>query len=216
MRLSLLVFALWVSALAPSSAQLSERPGNSGDNPIDRPRDLSGLSIKNPRTRIVHTTDATLRGGSMWLQKHDPWLAYAWGRSLFQREFRAQDGVFGEAGKLDGARLPDGATHIASRGHVSSCAVCHNTPYRDGGAGSTIAKNGGSGRNTPHLFGGGLVEMIGQQLQLQILELGDDNRDGWISFEEAKGKRCRIVPRPGTKALDFGRFDDRDRDGDRI
>lgn len=207
------IAALLTLLAAAAPAQLSERPGNSGDNPIDRPRDLSGHSIKNPRLRIVHTADASLPGGSMWLQQRDPWLAYAWGRSLFQREFRAQDGVFGEAGKLDGARLPDGATHIASRGHVNSCAVCHNSPYRDAGAGSTIAKNGGSGRNTPHLFGAGLTEMIGQQLRLQILEIGDDNRDGWISLAEARGKRCRIAPQPGAPALDFGRFDDRDRDG---
>ena len=45
------------SAAARSSAQLGERPGNSLDNPIDTPRDLSGLSIKNPRVRVVHTTD---------------------------------------------------------------------------------------------------------------------------------------------------------------
>src|SRR5437764_1330710 len=55
-------------------AQLSERPGNSLDNPVDVPRDLSGLSIKNPRTRVVHTTDPHKEGGSMYLQQIDPWL----------------------------------------------------------------------------------------------------------------------------------------------
>src|ERR671921_874512 len=68
--------------------QLAERPGNSMDDPIDRPRDLSGLSIKNPRVRVVHTTDPKLEGGSMYLQQVDPWLGYQWGRSLTQRNFR--------------------------------------------------------------------------------------------------------------------------------
>ena len=35
--------------------------------PIDVPRDLSGLSIKNPRIRVVHTTDPAHEGGSMYL-----------------------------------------------------------------------------------------------------------------------------------------------------
>jgi len=171
-------------------AQQTERPGNSLDNPIDTPRDLSGLSLKNPRCRVVHTTDPAKEGGSMYLQLVDPWLGYQWGRSLTQRSFRQRDGVFGQAGKLDGLLLADGFTRMMDRGHVSSCGACHNVPYRDAGAGMTIPKNGGSGRNTPHMFGGGLVEMIGLQMRLQALAIADTNRDGWISKEEARGKRC--------------------------
>jgi hypothetical protein len=195
-------------------AQLGERPGNSTDNPIDSPHDLSGLSVKNPRIRIVHTTDPLKRGGSMYLQQVDPFLGYKWGWSLTQREFRERDGVFGDAGKLDGLLLPDGASKMMSRSHVSSCGMCHNTPYRDGGAGATIAKNGGDGRNTPHMYGGGLVEMIGQQIRLMAMAIADTNRDGWISFEEAKGKRCiiRNLPEgtPGSVAIDLGSFEDLD------
>src|SRR5438552_2316950 len=87
-------------------AQQTERPGNSQDNPIDVPRDLSGLSIKNPRIRVVHTDDPGKEGGSMYLQQVDPWLGYQWGRSLSQRNFRERDGVYGDAGKLDGIVLP--------------------------------------------------------------------------------------------------------------
>src|SRR6516162_6362974 len=150
----------------PVAAQLGERPGNSLDNPIDTPRDLSGLSIKIPRIRVVHTTDPHKPGGSMYLQQADPFLGYKWGWSLTQREFRERDGVYGDAGKLDGLLLADGVSKMMSRGHVNSCAICHNTPYRDGGAGATMAKNGGEGRNTPHMFGAGLTEMIGQHLRL--------------------------------------------------
>src|SRR6516225_3190201 len=173
--------------------QLSERPGNSLDNPVDTPRDLSGLSIKNPRIRVVHTTDPSKAGGSMYLQQVDPFLGYKWGWSMTQREFRERDGVYGDSGKLDGLLLPDGASKMMSRSHVNSCGICHNTPYRDGGAGATMPKNGGDGRNTPHMFGAGLVEMIGQEIRLQALALADTNRDGWISLEEAKGKRCVIT-----------------------
>src|SRR5438552_2124441 len=177
-------------------AQQSERPGTSTDHPIDMPRDLSGFSLKNPRVRVVHTTDSKLAGGSLYLQQVDPWLGYQWGRSLFQRNFRDRDGVYGDAGKLDGLLLPDGVSKMMDRSHVSSCGACHNVPYRDGGAGMTIAKNGGSGRNTPHLFGSGLIEMIGLQMRLQALAIADSNRDGWISLEEAKGKRCILSNLP--------------------
>lgn len=199
-------------------AQLSERPGNSLDNPIDSPRDLSGLSVKNPRIRVVHTTDPGREGGSMYLQQVDPWLGYQWGRSLTQRNFRERDGVYGDAGKIDGILLADGVTKMMDRSHVNSCGACHNVPYRDAGAGMTMAKNGGSGRNTPHLFGGGLVEMIGLQMRLQALAIADTNRDGWISIEEAKGKRCLIPNLPmgvnGDRTeIDFGSFDDKDGDG---
>jgi hypothetical protein len=201
-----------------SHAQLQERPGCSFDNPIDVPRDLSGCSIKIPRIRVVHTIDPAKAGGSMYLQQVDPWLGYKWGWSLTQREFRERDGVYGDAGKLDGIILPDGATKMMSRSHVNSCAICHNTPYRDGGAGATIPKNGGEGRNTPHMFGAGLVEMIGLQLRLQALALADDNRDGWISLEEAKGKRCVLTNLPdgigGERVtIDYGSFEDLDGDG---
>ena len=200
------------------TAQLGERPGNSLDNPIDTPRDLSGCSIKNPRVRIVHTTDPAKPGGSMYLQQVDPFLGYKWGWSLTQREFRDRDGVYGDAGKLDGIILPDGASKMMSRSHVNSCAVCHNTPYRDGGAGANIAKNGGEGRNTPHMFGAGLLEMIGQNIRLQAMAVVDTNRDGWISPEEAKDKRCVVANLPDgmdgdRAAIDLGSFEDLDGDG---
>jgi hypothetical protein len=207
-----------IQPISSGRAQQTERPGNSLDNPIETPRDLSGLSIKNPRIRVVHTTDAAKEGGSLYLQQVDPWLGYQWGRSLFQRNFRARDGVYGQAGKLDGITLPDGVSKMMDRGHVSSCGTCHNVPYRDAGAGMTMAKNGGSGRNTPHLFGSGLVEMIGLQMRRQALAIADTNRDGWISKEEAKGKRCLIsnLPPgiPGQRVeIDFGSFDDLKGDG---
>jgi hypothetical protein len=194
-----------------AKAQLGERPGNSTDNPVDLPRDLSGLSVKNPRIRIVHTSDPCSEGGSMYLQQVDPWLGYQWGRSLTQREFRERDGVYGDAGKLDGLLLPDGASKMMSRSHTNSCAVCHNTPYRDGGSGATIPKNGGEGRNTPHMFGAGLVEMIGAEIRLRALAIADANRDGWVSSIEAKDKRCVISDHDNR--IDFGSFEDQNEDG---
>ena len=218
----LLVLSCATAAILSTSlarADMTERPGNSLDDPIDSPHDLTGLSIKTPRVRVVHTTDSSKKGGSMYLQHVDPWLGYQWGRDLTQREFRERDGVYGDDnGKLDGPLLPDGASKMMSRSHVNSCGVCHNTPYRDAGAGATIPKNGGEGRNTPHMFGAGLVEMLGQQMRLQALAVADDNRDGWVSLEEAKGKRLVLRNLPdrieGTRTdIDYGSFEDLDGNG---
>ena len=113
-----------------------ERPGTSSDDPIEMPRDLTGRSVKCPRVRAVHSTDSSHEGSTGYLLHRDPWLAYQRGRELFLREFSRADGVFGEAGKPAGSTLEDQATRIITRDHAASCSLCHNTPFRDGGAGT--------------------------------------------------------------------------------
>jgi len=179
----------------------SERPGGALDDPTQRPRDMTGRSVKTPRVRAWQTDEP---GGSTWLIANDPWLAYQRGRDLTLREFSVTDGVYGEAGRLDGKPLDDGSTKIMSRDHVNSCAMCHNTPWRDMGSGANIVKNSGAGRNTTHMFGTGLVEMIGWQTRLKLLAIGDANRDGWIALDESKG--ARAVLREGKYELDYGTF----------
>jgi Di-haem oxidoreductase, putative peroxidase len=221
-----LICAAWILSCNCAFAQQNYRPGTASSDPIEFPRDLSGYSVRSPRIRLLHTLDPQLPGGSMYLQQVDPWLGYLWGRELLQREFSLGQGVFGEPSKPDGILLPDGATHMTNRDHVSSCLACHNTPYRDAGAGITIPKNGGTGRNTPHLFGAGLLEMLGAELRLAAYRIAD-NRDGWIDLVEAKDKRMLYQTLPSTLGnsddscelelrggnLDYGRFDDHNLDG---
>ncbi|HTE17576.1 MAG TPA: hypothetical protein VK689_04245, partial [Armatimonadota bacterium] len=212
-----------VMALAMQDASLrleyrTERPGGSRDDPITAPRDLSGRSIKTPRVRIPHSADLRKVGASGYFLFVDPWLGYGRGRELFLREFAAWDGVFGESGQHGGPLLDDGVSRQQLLGHVSSCGLCHNVPYRDAGAGATIAKNGGTGRNTPHLFGGGLLEMLGWQLRLELMALGDTDRNGWIGARESWGRRALVYNLPPgapgeRRAVDFGRFGDADGDG---
>ncbi len=214
----LLVFALVASTafagLPPRGGTLeSARPGTSWDNPFERPRDLTGRSVKTRRVRAVRTEDPALAGGTAYLMQVDPWLGYQRGRELTLREFSSADGVFGESGRQAGARLEDGATKMAGRDHASSCAMCHNTPWRDMGSGATFAKNGGRGRNTPHLFGAGLIEMLGWQGRSMLLAQADSGGDGWISVREAAGREAWLTPASGAARISFGRFDDVDGDG---
>ncbi len=206
----LLLALAWLGTVAAQpSPYSSQRPGGAGSDPLERPRDLSGRSVKTPRIRVIHSRD--LPGSSGWLMEHDPWLAYQWGRDLGIREFGRADGAFGDSGRLGGKILEDQATPLMSRDHVNSCVACHNVPFRDMGGGMTIQKNAGSGRNTPHAFGGGLVEMIGQEIRAQLLAQADRNKDGWVSLEEARGEAW-VAPVPGQR-LSYGHFEDVDQNG---
>lgn len=195
-----------------------ERPGNSADDPIQRPKDLSGKSIKCPRVRAVHSNNPRDEGATAYLTLVDPFMGYQRGRELFMREFSQNDGVFGEAGKPAGRILEDQTTRIMTRDHVASCMLCHNVPFRDGGAGATIFKNGGTGRNTPHVFGAGLLEMLSWQIRLKMLEKGDVNRNGFIDKGEAENVHAVVSNLPNSVSgdqfdIDFGVFGDRDGDG---
>ncbi|MBE7559304.1 hypothetical protein HS125_10275 [bacterium] len=200
-----------IMLLSPAMAQLGHRPGISTSTL--EVKDLTGLSIKVPRVRIPHTTDRNLAGGSAYLQWRDPWLGYQLGKDLTQREFQLRDGVFGRAVSNFSGKLPDGRTPTIVANDQVSCGGCHNIPYRDAGGGVNFAKSGGLGRNTPHFFGGGLVEMIGWQVRLQLLAQMDANRDGWVSKAEMNGATLAVAPAPGAPPIVYGRNADEDGDG---
>jgi hypothetical protein len=205
LALALFAAAAWAGDLVPSP----ERPGGSTDDPVACPHDLSGRSIKCRRVRAVHSTDPGEEGATAYLVQRDPWLGYQRGRELFLREFSKADGAFGNSGAMAGPVLEDEVTKLATREHVASCALCHNTPFRDGGAGATFFKNGGTGRHTMHLFGVGLIEMLGWEIRSKLLQLGDKNHDGWIARGEADGVRALVDTGAGD-TIDFGTFGDPD------
>ena len=212
-RSALLVLLVWLPSAAQGLPYSSERPGGLTSDPLEQPRDVSGRSVKMPRVRALHDPRGTIPGSAGWMLKNDPWLAYAWGRELALREFSASEGAFGESGRLGGTTLEDQATPMMSRSHINSCAACHNVPWRDMGAGITISKNSSAGRNTPHLFGAGVVEMVGAEIRHQLMASADLNGDGWVSLEEAaEAGPARVRPTPDAEELEFGSYADLDGD----
>jgi hypothetical protein len=209
--------ALLAGVLLPALAagQLAVRPGSTRDHPHERPWDVSGRSLKAPRVRAFHD-DGTVPGGSVWLMRHDPFIAFAIGRDLNLRDWQLRDGVFGESGKVVGFTRPrvmgGGGGGVATRDDTASCAICHAVPFGEPGAGITIPKDSGTGRNTPHLYGGGLVEMIGERIRAELLTSCDANRDGRIQPEEAKGRRAQVRTGAGV-TIDFGPCGDENGDG---
>ncbi|MEW6683912.1 MAG: di-heme oxidoredictase family protein [Nitrospirota bacterium] len=203
----------WLTAWSVAHAQLSERPGSSSDTSLGA-KDVTGKSVKDRRVRVVHTTDPSLEGGSRYLQDVDPWLAFQRGRNLTQREFRGRDGAFGRAGSFfEPKLLGDRVTPRLGRDHVNSCGLCHGIPFREPGAGGNIPKGAGAGRNTPHFFGGGLVEMIGLQTRLKVLQACDPARRGFIRIKDIPDEPVRIAPIPGAPPVEYGWCGDRNQDG---
>jgi hypothetical protein len=183
-----LLVALFSAALA--MAQISVRP-----------EDPSGLSIRERRVRVVHSETPEVPGTSLHLQQTDPWLAYQRGRSYFFHEWSGEDGVFAAVNPR-----PLGAT-------TTSCGMCHNLPFRSPGSGGNTSEPIGYGRNTPHLFGAGLLEMLGVQIRQKILNAHDENRNGWLDVPaETAGRRAVVEAAPGVQ-VDFGSLSDDNADG---
>jgi hypothetical protein len=181
---STLLLLVPATCLHLAQAQYAERPDlfGSGSPAVD----VSGRSVKNPRVRAVHTDDPSLVGGTAWLLRYDPFLAYQLGRNLNYREFRERDGVLdAHVSSLTGP-MPDGTTAKITANNQVSCLGCHNTPNGNPGGGTNFSKDSGRGRAAPHYFGAGLVEMLGIQVRQWILLQCDSNRDGWISASEAR------------------------------
>lgn len=175
--------------------------GSASGQAIEFPEDPLGMAIREPRVRVLHTDKAGLPGTSMDLQMSDPWMAYKRGYSLFQREWRIENGVF--------ALAADGYAEASA----NSCAMCHNMPYRSAGFGGNTSAPVGHGRNIPHLFGVGLIEMIGQEIRQDLYARYDTNKNGFLDVpSETEGKEALVEPVPG-QILSYGRLDDTDGDG---
>ncbi len=197
---------LVVSSLA--TAQFAERGALHADGTQDL--DVSGRSVKQPRIRAIHTTDADdpgQAGGTANLLAKDPFLAYQLGRNLNFREFRERDGIFDALVAGFGGPMVDGTTSKITTNNQTSCLGCHNQPNGNPGGGANFAKDSGLGRNTPHYFGAGLFEMLAIQIRTALMQQIDTNADGWVSVAEADAAPdpllVETVPGSGD-FVDFG------------
>ncbi len=200
---------------APTWAQYAERASlvNSEEEDID----ASGRSVKNPRVRAVHSHDPNELGGTAYFIQRDPFLAYQLGRNLNFREFRSRDGVFSTfgpdlygnetGGVADlGGPMQDEFTAKITANNQTSCLGCHNLPNGNPGGGVTFAKDSGFGRNSPHYYGGGIMEMLAIQIRTELMDVIDTNGDGWIDVAEsdAAPDPLLIEATPGGGMVNFG------------
>ncbi len=174
--------------------------------------DVSGRSLKNRRARAVHSDDLNDSGATADIIKRDPFLAYQLGRNLNFREFRLSHGVMGvKTGDLStgvsnlGGPMPDGTTAKITRNNHLGCASCHNLPQGNPGGGTNFHKDSGFGRQAPHYYGAGLVEMIALQIRTELLSQIDTDGNGWVSAQEAQAAPPEVFADPGSSPkLSFG------------
>jgi len=203
-RIASLAALSTVFAALPAFSQYAERgdPPGSGSEAVD----ISGRSVKNMRVRAVHTDDPSLEGGTAHLITKDPYLAYQLGRNLNFREFRQRDGVFSSEISNFGGLNPDAQSAKVTANNHTSCASCHNLPNGNPGGGPNFSKDSGFGRNSPHYYGAGLMEMLALQIRADILRQADTNGDGWIGVAESQAAPdpMRVEARLGGTSIDFG------------
>ena len=179
----------------------------------ENPLDPTGVAIPYPHVHLFHSASAQQLGATAHLRATDPFLFYQLGRDMLHRQYTLAQGAYGRAAFMDiplhvSARVLSsnrGSDVRFARDHASSCGMCHSMPYREPGGGQTIPSTGGLGRNTPHFYGAGLMEMLGDQINRQILNRYDRNRNGIIDIDEISAPMpVRIVPFAGAEAVDFG------------
>ncbi len=203
-RHTLSLAAAFSICAASAHAQYAVRPDlvGSGSPAVD----ASGRSIKDPRVRAIHTTDPNLLGGTAYLLARDPFLGYQLGRDLNFLEFTDKHGVFdAQVSNLAGP-MPDGTTRKITANNQVSCLGCHNLPNGNPGGGANFSKDSGFGRNSPHYYGAGVVEMLAIQARTEMMLQIDGNLDGWVSAAEAQAapSSCVVQSTPGGAMVDFG------------
>ena len=99
-------------------------------------------------------------GSSIYIINRDPYRSIRRGRQLFQRKFTQAQGQGPNEGDGVGDLNTDGAI---GAGLTDSCALCHGRPRGSAGAGGNVATRPDS-RDSPHLFGLGLKEMLADEI----------------------------------------------------
>jgi hypothetical protein len=109
--------------------------------------------------------DIDMPQSSLYTIARDPARAIRRGRQVFQRKFTIDQG-FGPRVNFDstGSIATDPSL---GAGLVDSCAGCHGRPRGSAGAGGDVVTRPDS-RDAPHLFGLGLVEMLGDEITTDL------------------------------------------------
>ncbi len=131
--------------------------------------------------------DSVTPGSSIFIIKRDPFRSIRRGRQLFQRKFTLAQGL--------GPRTGDGIGDIEADGSIGagladSCAACHGRPRGAAGFGGDVFTRPDS-RDSPHLFGLGLQEMLGDEITADLRAI----RAAAVSEAQMNGV-------PVTKSLD--------------
>ncbi len=131
---------------------------------------------------------------SLYVIKRDPFRSIRRGRQLFQRKFRLAEGL--------GPRTGDGVGDISAdaslgAGLTDSCAACHGRPRGSAGFGGDVFTRP-DGRDAPHLFGLGLVEMLADEITQELRQQRDD------ALQQARQQAAPVTQALASKGVAYG------------
>jgi hypothetical protein len=138
--------------------------------------------------------DVNTPNSSIFIIQRDPFRAISRGQRLFQRKFTVDQGF--------GPRINDGIGDIAANpdlgaGLVDSCAGCHGRPHGSAGSGGSNFTRPDS-RDSPHLFGLGLVEMLADEITGELRAIRDE------AASEAKHNDEPVTLDLESKGISYG------------
>jgi mono/diheme cytochrome c family protein len=113
--------------------------------------------------------DVMTSGSSIYLINRDPFRSVRRGRQLFQRKFTRAQGQ----GPNEGDGVGDiNSNNAIGAGLSDSCASCHGRPRGSAGTGGDVDTRPDS-RDSPHLFGLGLKEMLADEITADLRSTRD-------------------------------------------
>lgn len=131
---------------------------------------------------------------SIFIISRDPYRSIRRGRQLFQRKFTQAQGQGPNEGDGVGDINTDGAI---GAGLSDSCALCHGRPRGSAGAGGNVATRPDS-RDSPHLFGLGLKEMLADEITTDLRNTRD------LAIAKAQQKKRPVTMRLVSKGVQYG------------
>ena len=131
---------------------------------------------------------------SLYIIKRDPFRSIRRGRNIFQRKFTVGQGF--------GPRTGDGRGDIEAEasigaGLADSCAACHGRPRGSAGFGGDVFTRPDS-RDAPHLFGLGIIEMLGDEITQDLRRIRDE------AVQAAASRGRAVTRRLSSKGIRYG------------
>ena len=138
--------------------------------------------------------DMLTPGSSIYIINRDPFRSIRRGRQLFQRKFTQAQGQ----GPNEGDGTGDINTDIAiGAGLSDSCASCHSRPRGSAGTGGNVNTRPDS-RDSPHLFGLGLKEMLGDEITTDLRSTRD------LAIARAQQSKRSVTLKLTSKGINYG------------
>ena len=185
---ALLLFgAVLAFAVVPSSAQLTDITRT--PNPIQE-----GICKSFPQQVGAGRGNIFTPGSSLFIINRDPFRSIRRGRQVFQRKFAR---VQGQGPAVNDALGDIAANPGLGAGLADSCAACHGRPRGSAGHGGDVFTRPDS-RDSPHLFGLGLKEMLADEMSAELRKIRN------TAAEQAVSTGVPVYADLAAKGVPFG------------